>query len=85
MIAMNFRGPYRVRADKNKGEPEILHPNDAIIQVTRSCICGSDLHLYPGLVPDTRVGMTFGHEFIGVISPGTNKGFYPVIKIHVFF
>lgn len=33
----------------------------------RSCICGSDLHLYHGLVPDTRVGSTFGHEFIGEI------------------
>ena len=36
--------------------------------VTRSCICGSDLHLYHGLVPDTRVGTTFGHEFIGVVE-----------------
>ncbi|HVG40992.1 MAG TPA: zinc-dependent alcohol dehydrogenase [Chitinophagaceae bacterium] len=64
---MNFRGPFRVRAD-HKPYPEILHPNDAIIRVTRSCICGSDLHLYHGLVPDTRVGMTFGHEFIGVVE-----------------
>ena len=68
MIAMNFRGPFRVRADKNKPEPKILHPNDAIVRVTRSCICGSDLHLYHGLVPDTRVGMTFGHEFTGVVE-----------------
>ncbi|HEV7331183.1 MAG TPA: zinc-dependent alcohol dehydrogenase [Flavisolibacter sp.] len=67
MIAMNFRGPFRVRVDRNKPMPEILHPGDAIIQVTRSCICGSDLHLYHGLVPDTRVGMTFGHEFTGVV------------------
>lgn len=67
MIAMNFRGPFRVRADRNKPMPEILHPNDAIVQVTRSCICGSDLHLYHGLVPDTRVGSTFGHEFTGVV------------------
>lgn len=67
MLAMNFRGPYRVRISQ-KPEPEILHPRDAIIRVTRSCICGSDLHLYHGLVPDTRVGMTFGHEFIGVVE-----------------
>lgn len=65
---MNFRGPFRVRADRNKPMPEILHPQDAIIRVTRSCICGSDLHLYHGLVPDTRVGMTFGHEFTGVVE-----------------
>jgi threonine dehydrogenase-like Zn-dependent dehydrogenase len=67
MLAMNYRGPFRVRADE-KPYPEIHHPNDAIIRVLRSCICGSDLHLYHGLVPDTRVGMTFGHEFIGVVE-----------------
>ena len=65
---MNFRGPFRVRADRTKALPEILHPNDAIVRVTRSCICGSDLHLYHGLVPDTRVGMTFGHEFTGIVE-----------------
>lgn len=68
MLAMNYRGPFRVRLDKDKAEPEILHPQDAIVRVTRSCICGSDLHLYHGLVPDTRVGMTFGHEFTGVVE-----------------
>ncbi|MCF2517032.1 zinc-dependent alcohol dehydrogenase [Dyadobacter sp. CY351] len=68
MLAMNYRGPYRVRADRNKPMPEIEHSGDAIVRVTRSCICGSDLHLYHGLVPDTRVGTTFGHEFIGVVE-----------------
>ena len=68
MLAMNFRGPFKVRADRNKPHPKILHPSDAILRVTRSCICGSDLHLYHGLVPDTRVGMTFGHEFTGVVE-----------------
>ncbi|WP_462264995.1 zinc-dependent alcohol dehydrogenase [Mucilaginibacter sp.] len=67
MLALNYRGPGRVRVSE-KPMPEILHPNDAIIRVTRSCICGSDLHLYHGLVPDTRVGSTFGHEFIGVVE-----------------
>jgi threonine dehydrogenase-like Zn-dependent dehydrogenase len=67
MIAMNYRGPFRVRAER-KPDPEILHPQDAIVRVVRSCICGSDLHLYHGLVPDTRVGQTFGHEFIGVVE-----------------
>ncbi len=66
MLAMNYRGPKRVRID-NKPMPEILHPEDAIVRVTRSCICGSDLHLYNGNVPDTRVGMTFGHEFTGEV------------------
>ncbi len=64
---MSYRGPQRVRIDQ-KPMPEILHPQDAIVRVTRSCICGSDLHLYNGNVPDTRVGETFGHEFIGVVE-----------------
>lgn len=66
MLAMNYRGPLRVRIDE-KPMPRILHPEDAIVRVTRSCICGSDLHLYNGSVPDTRPGMTFGHEFTGVV------------------
>lgn len=67
MLAMIYRGPYRVRTSQ-KDMPQIEHPNDAIVRVTRSAICGSDLHLYHGLVPDTRVGMTFGHEFTGVVE-----------------
>jgi threonine dehydrogenase-like Zn-dependent dehydrogenase len=75
MLAMNYRGPLRVRAD-HKPEPKIEHPQDAIVRVTRSCICGSDLHLYNGSVPDTRVGMTFGHEVTGEVvevGPGVEK------------
>jgi S-(hydroxymethyl)glutathione dehydrogenase / alcohol dehydrogenase len=67
MLAMTFRGPYRVRV-VDKPMPEIEHPGDAIVRVTRACICGSDLHLYHGLMPDTRVGQTFGHEFVGVVE-----------------
>ena len=67
MLAMNYRGPRRVRIDE-KPEPEILHPQDAVVRVTRACICGSDLHLYNGAVPDTRIGSTFGHEVTGVVE-----------------
>jgi threonine dehydrogenase-like Zn-dependent dehydrogenase len=68
MLAMNYRGPFRIRVDRDKPVPEIEHPYDAIVRVTRSLICGSDLHLYHGLVPDTHVGMTFGHEFTGIVE-----------------
>lgn len=67
MKAMNYRGPRRVRIEE-KPMPTIQHPNDAIVKVLRTCICGSDLHLYHGMVPDTRVGSTFGHEFIGLVE-----------------
>lgn len=67
MKAMTYRGPYRIRVE-DKDRPRIEHPNDAIVRVTRAAICGSDLHLYHGMMPDTRVGTTFGHEFIGVVD-----------------
>lgn len=67
MRAMVYRGPYKVRVEQ-KDIPPIEHPNDAIVRVTMAAICGSDLHLYHGMMPDTRVGMTFGHEFIGVVE-----------------
>jgi threonine dehydrogenase-like Zn-dependent dehydrogenase len=68
MLATNYRGKRRIRVDKDAPIPEIQHPQDAIIKVTRTCICGSDLHLYNGNVPDTRVGSVFGHEFVGIVS-----------------
>ncbi|WP_242686187.1 zinc-dependent alcohol dehydrogenase [Aeromicrobium sp. IC_218] len=64
---MVYRGPYKVRVE-SKPDPVIEHPGDAIVRVVRAAICGSDLHLYHGMMPDTRVGMTFGHEFIGVVE-----------------
>lgn len=67
MLAMTFRGPSRIRLI-DKPMPEIEHPRDAIVRVTRACVCGSDLHLYHGLVPDTRIGSTFGHEFVGIVE-----------------
>src|SRR3712207_5083785 len=67
MRAMVYRGPYKVRTEE-KDIPSIEHPNDAIVRVTLAAICGSDLHLYHGMMPDTRVGHTFGHEFIGVVE-----------------
>ena len=66
MKAMAYRGPYKVRVE-NKDIPRIEHPNDAIVKVTMASICGSDLHLYHGMMPDTRIGHTFGHEFVGVV------------------
>jgi threonine dehydrogenase-like Zn-dependent dehydrogenase len=67
MRAMTYRGPYKIRVEE-KDVPTIQHPNDAIVRVTLAAICGSDLHLYHGMMPDTRIGHTFGHEFIGVVE-----------------
>lgn len=67
MLALSYRGPDRVLIEE-KPDPRIEHPNDVILRVTRAAICGSDLHLYHGFIPDTRVGSTFGHEFTGVVE-----------------
>src|SRR4051794_8687914 len=67
MRAMTYRGPYKLRVEE-KDRPRIEHPNDAIVRVQLAAICGSDLHLYHGMMPDTRIGHTFGHEFIGVVD-----------------
>ncbi len=67
MRALVYEGPYRVRVG-DKPDPRVEHPDDVVLRVTRAAICGSDLHLFHGLVPDTRVGTTFGHEFTGVVE-----------------
>lgn len=48
-------------------DPGILNPQDAIIQVTMSSVCGSDLHLINGFVPSMKAGDIIGHEFIGIV------------------
>ncbi len=67
MKAVSYRGPADLRVVR-KDDPRIEHPNDVILSVTAAGICGSDLHLYRGLIPDTRVGHTFGHEFTGIVE-----------------
>jgi threonine dehydrogenase-like Zn-dependent dehydrogenase len=48
-------------------EPQILSPRDAIVRVTSTAICGSDLHLYNGFVPSMEKGDVLGHEFMGEV------------------
>jgi len=48
-------------------DPKILNPRDAIVKVTLSAICGSDLHLYDGYIPEMKSGDILGHEFMGEV------------------
>jgi len=52
---------------KDVPEPRIVNPHDAIVRVTSTAICGSDLHLYGGFVPTMRKGDILGHEFMGEV------------------
>jgi len=48
-------------------DPKILNPRDAIVRISSTCICGSDLHLYGGYVPTMEQGDIVGHEFMGEV------------------
>jgi threonine dehydrogenase-like Zn-dependent dehydrogenase len=57
-------------------DPRILNPRDAIVRITSTCICGSDLHLYDGYVPTLEQGDIVGHEFMGEVvevGPGISR------------
>src|SRR5712664_2500354 len=58
-------------------EPRILNPRDAIVRITSTCICGSDLHLYDGYIPTMEQGDILGHEFMGEVmevGSGVDQG-----------
>jgi alcohol dehydrogenase len=65
MRAVTFQAPGEVRVE-DVPEPELEHPDDAIVQVQASGICGSDLHIYHGRV-GVEPGFTIGHEFVGTV------------------
>lgn len=75
MKAITWCGKNDVRVS-NVPDPKILNPRDAIVKVTSTCICGSDLHLYDGYIPGMQAGDILGHEFMGEIvevGPGVDK------------
>jgi threonine dehydrogenase-like Zn-dependent dehydrogenase len=49
-------------------DPTLLNPHDAIIKITKTAICGSDLHLYDGFIPTMEAGDVLGHEFMGIVE-----------------
>ncbi len=67
MKACCWHGVEDVRVDEVR-DPEIINPRDAIVRVTSTAICGSDLHLYGGKVPSMKSGDILGHEFMGVVE-----------------
>ncbi len=67
MKALTWHGKRDVRID-TVPDPTILEPTDAIIKVTSSGICGSDLHLYEVLSPFMREGDILGHEPMGIVQ-----------------
>ena len=66
MRALCWHGESDVRVD-TVPDPTIEEPGDAIIKITSTCICGSDLHLFNGFMPTMEPGDILGHEPMGVV------------------
>src|SRR3954449_13457232 len=75
MKAVCWMGVEKMSVE-NVPDPKILNPRDAIVRITSTAICGSDLHLYDGFMPTMEQGDILGHEFMGEVvevGPGVNK------------
>src|SRR5262245_26570383 len=66
MKATCWYGTHQVSVE-DVPDPTMLDPHDAIVRVTLTAICGSDLHLYNGYIPSMHAGDILGHEFMGEV------------------
>jgi threonine dehydrogenase-like Zn-dependent dehydrogenase len=66
MKAVCYHGKEDVRVE-TVPDPKILNPRDAILKITATAICGSDLHIYDGYIPTMQKGDVLGHEFMGEV------------------
>ena len=66
MKAVCWQGTKDVRV-RDVPEPQVINPRDAVIRITTTAICGSDLHLYDGCIPTMKPGDILGHEFMGEV------------------
>ncbi|HEX4146337.1 MAG TPA: zinc-dependent alcohol dehydrogenase [Pirellulales bacterium] len=66
MKALCWHGTHDIRYD-NVPDPVIVDPSDAIVRITSTAICGSDLHLYDGIMPTMQAGDVVGHEPMGIV------------------
>ncbi len=75
MRALTYHKAHHVSVDTHP-DPILQDPDDIILRVTATAICGSDLHLFRGKVPGMEAGDILGHEFMGIVEdvgPGVTK------------
>src|SRR6187551_573300 len=73
MRALTWQGKHDVRVE-TVPDPEIVNPRDAIVSITSTAICGSDIHLYDHYIPGMKSGDVLGHEFMGeVVEVGSGN------------
>src|SRR5215472_6289666 len=88
MRAVVWQGKNNVKVAEVP-DPSIVNPHDAIVKVTLTAICGSDLHLYNGFIPTMQAGDVIGHEFMGeVVETGSevknlSKGDWVVVPFAI--
>jgi alcohol dehydrogenase len=66
--ALVYTGPGAVEV-MNRPQPSVQGPTEAIVRLLHASICGTDLHILKGDVPDTQPGLVHGHEGVGVVGP----------------
>ncbi len=67
MKALVFHGPGK-KALESRPKPQVVAPNDAIVKITKTTICGTDLHILKGDVPTCTPGRVLGHEGVGIVD-----------------
>ncbi|SDG58188.1 Threonine dehydrogenase [Lentzea fradiae] len=84
MKAVVWHGTGDIRLDDVE-DPKVQEPTDAVIRITRSAICGTDLHMVRGTMPDMVEGTILGHEAVGVVEEvgSAVRGFSPGDRVVV--
>src|SRR5581483_1759440 len=87
MKALRWHGKHDVSVD-SVPDPQLRDERDAIVRVTTTAICGSDLHLYDGVIPTMEDGDILGHEFMGVVEEvakpnGLRKGDRVIVPFQI--
>lgn len=85
MKAVVFKGVGEIGVDDVADPPKLEQPTDAIIRITTSAICGTDLHLIRGTMPGMKAGTVLGHEAVGVVEETGDgvRGFSPGERVVV--
>ena len=67
MRALVYNGPGK-QALEERAKPAVQAPTDAVVRITRTTICGTDLHILKGDVPTCKPGTVLGHEGVGIVD-----------------
>jgi 2-desacetyl-2-hydroxyethyl bacteriochlorophyllide A dehydrogenase len=78
MRGVVYEGPGKLRLAEDLPRPQVMNPRDAVLRVTTTAICGTDLHPYRGELPGFEPGTVLGHEFTGTIAEAGSEVRFPI-------